>query len=86
MLKRMGVLKEVAVLGIKGTLEPLAFRQLMRSRRETVPYLLSLLQTARDKRHLDLASRAAKHALAVAPNWKLRKLAAEIERAKTEAE
>ncbi len=86
MLKRMGVLKEVAVLGMTGALDPLTFRQLMRARRETVPYLLSLLDAAQGRGHLALAGRAVKHALTLAPNWKLRKLAAEIKRAKSDAE
>jgi hypothetical protein len=82
MLKRMGVLKEVTLLGMRGDLTPFAFRQLMRSRRQAVPYLLNLLAAAVAKGHLTLAERAARRALEVVPNWKLRKLVAEIEQAK----
>lgn len=86
MLKRMGVLKDVALLGVEGALDPLAFRQMMRSRRQAVPYLLSLLGAALAKGHVVLAARAAKRALELVPNWKLRKMLAEIEGAKTGGE
>lgn len=81
MLKRMGVLKEVALLGMSGTLDPFAFRKMMRARRDAAPYLLSLVGAALTKGHVTLARQACKQALIQAPNWKLRKLLAEIERA-----
>ncbi|MGO4907553.1 hypothetical protein ACEN2J_04385 [Pseudorhodobacter sp. W20_MBD10_FR17] len=80
MLMRMGVLKEVAVLGMKGALDPLTFRRLMRSRRGAVPYLLNLLESALAKGHVSMAERAAKRALTLVPNWKLRKMLTEIKR------
>lgn len=83
MLKRMGVLKEVALLGLTGTLQPHSFRQLMRQRRIATPYLLSLIAAARAKGHPVLAEYAARRALQLAPNWKLRKLLAEIVQAKS---
>ncbi len=82
MFKRMDVLNDVVMLGLSGNLQPFAFRQLMRKRRETVPYLLSVINAAVAKGHADLAERATERALALAPNWQLRKLKAEIRRAK----
>lgn len=86
MFKRMEVLKEVATEGLTGRLQPLGFRMLMRKRRVTVPYLLTMINAAVAKGHLTLAERAVSRALELMPNWKLRKLAGEVKAARKQAE
>ncbi|MDN5786831.1 hypothetical protein [Pseudorhodobacter sp.] len=85
MFKRMEVLKDVAMMGMSGQLDPLSFRRLMRKRRVAVPYLLTMIGAAVARGRLDLAAVAANRAHELVPNWKLRKLQNEIRLAQAAA-
>lgn len=86
-LKQMGRLKDVVRAGLTGTLDTDTFYQMMRDRRTSVAYLADLLEAARARGHYELGLRAARAALKVEDNWKLRKgfkalrIAAQAERA-----
>lgn len=78
LLLRMGILKELTLLALAGDLTLPQARQMLRKRRETVPYLLSLLHAARMRGHLRLALKAAQSTAARVDSPRLRALRAEL--------
>lgn len=72
-LRRMGLLKDVALPALTGGLEPSGFYRLYRQRRNSVPWLVNLLAHARQRGHLDAGLRLADTLLETRPHFKLRK-------------
>lgn len=77
-LLRMKLLKPVALEGLAGSLTPKGFYRAIRARRENTAHRLRVIAAAVARGHLPLAERAVRKSIVTAPNWKLRKLAAEI--------
>lgn len=73
-LKRMNVLKAVALGTLRGDMSEQEFYTLIRARKTAIPHALQVIQNAVDRGHLDLAESAARFAIARQSNWKLRQL------------
>lgn len=78
MFKRMNILKDLAIHGLTGELTEPQFYQLIRARRDAIPYVMSLATTAAKRGHARLAIRAVDSVRARTDNWKLRKLRREL--------
>lgn len=72
MLKLMDLLKPVALEGLSGELSRKHFYHLLRQRRSAAPYLVSLIDAARDAGHTRLGVPAAERAVNLKDNWKTR--------------
>lgn len=72
-LLKMGILKPIALSGLEGSLDPVRFRQLLRARRQSIPWIQSLLRRADAHGHRTLTMAAAQKALNDRPHWKLRR-------------
>jgi hypothetical protein len=71
-LQRMGILKPVALAALEGTLELPAFRHLYRARRQSIPWVIGLLERAAKRKHARLALRVAENQWKLRGHWKLR--------------
>lgn len=71
-LKRMGLLKAVALEALTGTLTAPEFHRMFRARRDMPLWQANLLSKARHEGHLQLALRAADHCLRRQPHWRVR--------------
>lgn len=71
-LKRMEILKPVSMEMLEGTMTRQRFYELLRQRRNAIPYTLRLLEEAADKGHMKLALSATVFARKQKDNWKLR--------------
>lgn len=73
-LKRMEILKPVATEMVEGTMTPKRFYELLRHRRNAIPYTIRLIEHAVERGHMKLALSGVAHARSVKDNWKLRRL------------
>lgn len=71
-LQKMGLLKPFAADALAGTLTPRAFWPLYRARRDSVPWIVGLIEQAVRRGHPGLALKAAERAMAIRPHWKIR--------------
>lgn len=72
LLKRMDLLKPLALAALRRELTPALVAKLFRQRRSSVRYLDQLLGAARERGHHALALAAVRQALTQSNNWKLR--------------
>jgi hypothetical protein len=79
-LQRMGILKPLALAGLEGTLDAAQFRRLYRARRQSVPWVIGLLQRAATRKHARLALRVAENEWKARGHWKLRLLVNDLRR------
>lgn len=78
MLLRMGILKELTLLGLRGDLELPVVHRMLRRRRDAIPYVLSVLTAARARGHGRLALAAAQSVAQRVDNHRLRALRREL--------
>ncbi|SNX70821.1 hypothetical protein SAMN05878503_10711 [Cereibacter ovatus] len=71
-LRKMNILKPLVAAALSGDLDAARFHSLYRARRQSVPWLVSMLERARQKGHVALALRAAEREYAARPHWRLR--------------
>ena len=74
MLLRMGVLREMTLLGLRGTLDAPQAQRLLRKRRDAIPYVLAVLGAAQARGHARLALAAAESVARRIDNHRLRAL------------
>lgn len=70
--KKMGLLKPLCERGLTGELSPAEFGRLFRARRDSIPWLESLLIRAQKNNHPRLGLWAAEAAMARREHWKIR--------------
>jgi hypothetical protein len=71
-LQRMGILKPVAMAALDGTLDLPMFHHLYRGRRNSVPWIVSLMERAAKQKHARLALRVMEAHRAKHHHWKFR--------------
>lgn len=74
MLLRMGILKELTLLALRGDLDLPTARRMLRKRRDTIPYVLQVLTAAQARGHGRLALRAAESVARRVDNHRLKAL------------
>lgn len=73
-LKRMNILKPMALEMLDGTMTRKRFTELMRARRMAIPYTIRMIESAIARGHHDLAQAGLTRARQMGDNWKLRQL------------
>jgi pimeloyl-ACP methyl ester carboxylesterase len=73
-LQRMGILKPVALAALEGALDMQAFHRHYRARRQSIPWVIGLLERAAKRKHARLALRVAENQWKTRLHWKLRLL------------
>lgn len=71
-LTKMNILKPLAQEALSGTLTATSYRQMFRARRQSIPWIESLLIRAQKMGHTKLALGAAELVMARQPHWKIR--------------
>ena len=71
---RMRMLKQVALAGLTGGLDPQGFARMIRARRENNAHVMRVCERAVARGHLKLALRALNRQAERQPNWKVNKL------------
>lgn len=84
-LLKMGLLKDLSLAALENRLDPPGFAQMMRARRNSVPWCADLLDRARAAGHLRLGLRLAESMVAANPHWRLRQARRELSRALRDA-
>ncbi len=77
-LQRMGILKPVALAALEGTLELSAFQRMYRARRQSIPWVIGLLERAAKQKHARLALRVAENQWKERRHWKFRPLVGDL--------
>ncbi len=73
-LQRMGILKPLALAALEGRLDLQGFQRLYRARRQSIPWVIGLLERAAKRKHARLALRVAENQWKARGHWKLRLL------------
>ncbi|OUS19503.1 hypothetical protein A9Q95_14625 [Rhodobacterales bacterium 59_46_T64] len=72
-LKRMGILKSLAVPALQGNLDEAAFHRLFRARRTSLPWMVGFLNRCLEKGHHHAGLALSEKLMENESNWKLRK-------------